>query len=181
MTSPTLAQATKGHLGLPTSPGCPLCCQHQAGLREIPHLGKLRHGQGREQLGAEPSTLPGRETLRGRDDSSSPAAPAPPCSCRNPGLQAPGRQPAPASCPHLPPACTSRPAYTNCSPQHPHPQPGSLRPRFPGAHLPPRVRATLERCRGRSVPNSQRRCPRWSRVTEGVGRGRFSLVYLFWG
>ncbi|XP_055561529.1 uncharacterized protein LOC129735666 isoform X2 [Falco cherrug] len=82
--------------------------------------------------------------------------PAPPCSCRNPGVRAPGRQPAPPSCLHLPP----------CLPCLHHERPGlalALSTRIPSparTGLTPQARtfpwhvtATLELCRGHSAPN----------------------------
>lgn len=138
-------RGAKGHLGVPTSPGRPAalpalrCSASSSGETEAR----------RPQLHAEPLALPGRETLPPAAAGMTPAPhppPAPPCSCRNPGVRAPGRQPGPPSCLHLPP----------CLLRRPRPAPALAPASLPGSrrHTPShRVRATLERCRGRSVPN----------------------------
>lgn len=129
--------------------------------------------------GSAPSPAPGRGAAvpsslsRGGKRSPLPAGmtpaphppPAPPCSCRNPGVRAPGRQPGPPCCLHLPP-CLLRPSL-------PHPCPVHA-----GTHLPPRVTATLERCRGRSVPNFPAMPTAQPGVTDRQERGLFSpFVY----
>lgn len=112
--------------------------------------------------------------------------PAPPCSCRNPGVQAPGKQPEPPSCLHLPPACTAG-ARGWLWPSAPTSLVRLAPASLPRARtLPPRVRATLERSRGHSAPNFPALL---SDARGGAGGGRKgwagasfpSLIYLLGG
>lgn len=113
-------RGAEGHLGVPTSLGCPAA---------LPPLGCSTSLSGeteaeRPQPRAEPLALPGREPLPPAAAGMTPAPhppPAPPCSCRNPGVRTPGRQPGPPSC------CTSRPAC-----------PGSAAGSGPGSRVPAR-------------------------------------------
>lgn len=167
-------RVAKGHLGVPTSPGRPAalpvlrCSASSSGETEAR----------RPQLHAEPLALPGRETLPPAAAGMTPAPhppPAPPCSCRNPGVRAPGRQPGPPSCLHLPP----------CLLRRPRPAPALAPASLPGSrrHTPShRVRATLERCRGRSVPNLPAMPTARPGVTDRQGGGFFFFpVCLFVG
>lgn len=79
-----------------------------APLSPVLQVGKLRHGSMRVP---HPDGEGNASLHHGRDDTSSRPPPAPPCSCRNPGAPAPGRQPALPSCLRLLPAplCPSAP------------------------------------------------------------------------
>lgn len=149
-------RGAKGHLGVLTSPGCPAA---------LPALGCSTSSSEetearRPQLHAEPLALPGRETLPPAAAGMTPAPhppPAPPCSCRNPGVRAPGRQPGPPSCLHLPP-CLLR--------GRPRPAPALAPASLPGSrrHTPSHCVSGRPWSAAAAAPcQTSRRCPRHSR------------------
>lgn len=120
-------------------PGCPAA---------LPALGRSASAPGetearRPQLHRSPSLSRGgkRSPRRGRDDTSSPSSSRSTLFLQEPGSPGSGRA-ARASLLPAPPALPAPALAPRPCPVH------------AGTHtFPPRVRATLERCRGRSVPN----------------------------
>lgn len=119
------------------------------------------------RLHAEPLALPGRETLPPAAAGMTPAPhppPAPPCSCRNPGVRAPGRQPGPPSSPHLPPRRPRPRIPARFTPAHTFPHRGSGRPWSAAAAAP---------CQ------TSRRCPGHGRGRRIGGKGDVFSPHLF--
>lgn len=155
------SRGAEGYLGVPTSLGCqrwaalPSPCGETEARR--PHLGQEPPCERSPRAAMTPAPHP-------------PPPPAPPCSCRNPAVRAPGRQPGPLSCLHLP-LCLAR-----------HPRPAPALARFSPAstfhHLPPECHGDLGALPRPLRAKTSRRCPRHGRgVTDRQEGGIFFIFF----
>lgn len=197
--APAPAQGAKGHPGLPTLLGClaalpaPGCSAGDSPPGETEARGQAGSSSVPRGLCAAPPPPkpPGEGNApprHGRDDTSSPASSRSTLFLQEPRSPGSGQAARASLLPALPPCllCLRR--------GRPGPAP-ALGTRIPSpvrAGLPPRactfprrVRATLERCRRRSVPNSPARSGDARGRAGGDGRGGqgefFPPIYLFVG